>query len=627
MRGGRGLFALCALVAAVARAACPSVAACEQRYVSCSNTSLPALDPDFNDDDDVGFFYVELCLVVNCSGRAAQLQGEIPCDLPHNTWALLLADIGMTGHFSFQTLLERAPSMFEQNVTQLVVDLHDNALTGIQVPPASWWADRWLQASIDLSGNSITTIPQSAFQGATIYGNLDLSGNSITSIQQTAFQGAHISINLDLSANSITSVLQYAFQGSSIGNMDLSGNSITSIQLTMFSGAAIYGNLDLSGNNITSIQPRGFQSTTIHNNLDMSGNSLASVLQYAFQGSYIGNNLYLSGSNIIGFQPYAFFGATIGNNLDLSGNSITSIQQHAFSSINIGNTLDLSGNIISSIAGGHSGGFSAASIINLDLSGNRLNALQADTFAGLNINGNINLFNNNISVLQNGWYSAFPLEVSINMSGTNPSQCAVGELSSTVQTFKCRCADDSQSFLLGNGAYCDTTPCQHAELPANVAHGRITCPSSADTANYSSGQNCYLDCDRGYVAAAPFGSATTTITCLGGVWGQRPNLAHVFPTCVYAGFTLSDILIATLGGVLLPIVIAGACLPVAIARYGGACALPSTTSSSRSTCWSRRTRSCATRLRLRPATSRSSSGSTTGQRARLARCGARSGTT
>ena len=43
------------------------------------------------------------------------MQGEIPCDLPNNTRALLLADIGMTGNFSFQTLLERAPSMFNPN--------------------------------------------------------------------------------------------------------------------------------------------------------------------------------------------------------------------------------------------------------------------------------------------------------------------------------------------------------------------------------------------------------------------------------------------------------------------------------------------------------------------------------
>ena len=46
------LFVLCTLVAAVAavaRAACPSVAACEQHYVPCSNTSLAALDPDLDD--------------------------------------------------------------------------------------------------------------------------------------------------------------------------------------------------------------------------------------------------------------------------------------------------------------------------------------------------------------------------------------------------------------------------------------------------------------------------------------------------------------------------------------------------------------------------------------------------
>ena len=159
--------------------------ACERRYVPC-NTSLPTLDPDFDDDyyNDNG----EPCLVVNCSGRAAQLQGEIPCDLPQDTWALLLAGIGMTGNLSFQTLLERAPSMFGNGT---LVDLHANALTGIQGQPASWCGHQ-LNAALDLSGNSITSIQQDALQGANINGNLDLSGNSITSIQPDAFAGATI---------------------------------------------------------------------------------------------------------------------------------------------------------------------------------------------------------------------------------------------------------------------------------------------------------------------------------------------------------------------------------------------------------------------------------------------------
>ena len=360
---------------------------------------------------------------------------------------------------------------------------------------------------------------------------MDLSGNSITSIQLGAFKGASTG-NLDLSGNSITSIQLGAFNGATINsNLDLSGNSITSIQPDAFQGAVIGGNLDLSGNSITSLQQYAFQTATIYGILDLSGNNITSIQQYAFKGASTGN-LDLSGNSITSLQQDAFDSTSIVGSLNLSGNRMTSLQQYAFQGINVRGDLDLSDNIISSIAGG---ALSDASISNINLSNNRLSVLQAATFAGLKINGGVNLFRNNISVLENGWYLPFPLDVNLNMSG-NPSQCAAGTLVSTVQTFRCQCAGDSRSSILGNGAYCDTAPCQHAKLPHNVDHGTVVCPSSSDATNYSSGQDCRLVCDRGYVAAAPFDSViTSTITCLGGVWGQRPNLANLFPTCVVQG--------------------------------------------------------------------------------------------
>ena len=602
-------------------AACPSVAACHRFDVPC-NTSATELDSNLSGPFWPVIVLNASCHVVNCTGQAAALRGEIPCDLPSNTTFLLLANIGMAGNFSFQTLQERAPSVFymmgDKPAWTGIVDVSGNNLAALEMVPSTFWDMYSLNAHLDLSGNNITTVQSSLFQSAQIFGALDLSGNDISVIPSGAFQNATVYSYLDLSYNSIVELQPYAFQSVELhGKFYLCCNRLTTIQSGVFQDAQVHYDVDLSFNNLTSIAPDAFTNAAIHGNvslrsnnmaavpalpviggLDLSNNSITTVQTsdlstigsggylslsfnkfttvppFAFQGAVLSsldlsNNqittvpsfafnsaeileLDLRGNRITMVQQRAFYGAMINDLLSLNGNRIAIVQSFAFDhgyirALNLhGNdlselsdlsfaaasfaNLDLSNNNISRIAGGWYNEFNStgsaffdASMAELNLANNRLTALYAQTFAGMRINAAANFAHNNISILQEGWSSAFPLEIMLSMTG-NPSRCAVGRLANTLRTFVCACANDSRLDILGNGAYCSRASCT---TPDNifVANGTFNCSDRT----HASGSTCNVVCNNGYDY---LDASFTSITCLGGVWGKRPNLAATYPVCV-----------------------------------------------------------------------------------------------
>ena len=573
---------LAVFVTAGCVAACPSVAACRQYDVSCNTSSVIELDPDLLGPFPPGVHYSgsAWCHVVNCNGQAAALGGEIPCDLPSNTSILLLASIGMNGSFSFQTLLERAPSLFCHTNTEEcparvgLVDLSANEIADVN---HRGWDNFELTAYLDLSDNKITTLPPDTFANAQISGDLDLSGNNIpillkntfdsakvgnldlsrndiTAVHGLAFSGATIKGNLDLSGNSITNAQPYAFQSATInGTVDLSGNSIATVQEFTFFGVTIGGSLCLNGSTISNIEPRAFPSvsigghldlshnniatldpfivysTTINGNVNLSGNVITTVQTNAFASATIGGDLDFSGNSISTLEPSAFFGTTISGALNLRGNRLVALQNSTFIFANFG-SIDLSDNNISHITGGSfnessniAGSFYNSSMGALNLANNRLTALYADTFAGMRINVAVNFTNNSIVLLEKGWSSAFPLEITLSMTD-NPSNCSVGILHNTLESFVCTCAHSDRLDILGNGAYCSRAPCA-APDDIFVANGSFTCSEHS----YASGSTCNLVCENGY---NHLDASFTSITCLGGVWGKRPNLAAMYPVCV-----------------------------------------------------------------------------------------------
>ena len=501
-----------------AAATCPSVAACHQEDVPC-NTPATVLDSNF-DADPLEFPNItDWCHLVNCSGRRAELQGEIPCDLPVNTTFLFLADIGMSGSFSFLTLQQRAPALFCSSGScpwwTGVVDMSGNNISAIEQleAPEFFWGYYRLNAGLDLSSNTITTLSRDSFAYATLYGSLVLSENKITLVDAKAFYQTVVDPDLLLRGNAIASVEPFAFFHTTVnGNLDLSGNSIQQIKAYTFRRASVTGMIALNNNIIGTLQGQTFVGMKARGLL-LQHNQLSSL-----------GNLWFTGASF-------FF-------INLSYNNMTHIAGGMFS------------NATRAIIGG---AFLNMSVGLLNLSHNQLSAVDAGTFAGMQVNSGIDLSHNCIDVLEDKWYDYIPLSVELNMAG-NPTQCSIGRLPDTQYGFSCTCANDSRSDLLGNGAYCSRQPCP-APDPGLVPYSKLRCPDMHSN-SFPSGSECKVACHDGYQL---FNASQPAIVCLGGVWGLRPNLAATYPSCYPAspGFLAWQVAVGAVGSCIGSLLIMG----------------------------------------------------------------------
>ena len=132
-------------------------------------------------------------------------------------------------------------SSHEPSITSL--DLSDNSISSL---PSGTFAQLPTLSSINLSGNSLTSVPPGLPAGLTA---LDLSDNSIGSLPDEAFNGlAQLGI-LDLSGNSVGSLPDGIFNGlAQLTTLDLSDNSIESLPDGVFNGLAQLGTLKMAGN-------------------------------------------------------------------------------------------------------------------------------------------------------------------------------------------------------------------------------------------------------------------------------------------------------------------------------------------------------------------------------------------
>nr|WP_281720554.1 leucine-rich repeat protein [Nitrosomonas nitrosa] len=461
-----------------------------------------------------------------------------------------------------------------------------------------------------LAHNLITDVPAYAFNATSSLWcshapALDLSSNRITHISADAFTNFNLTHScsqlLDLSRNFIATIEPGTFSAKALGlgpGVDLSYNRLTVIGVGIFSGLS-FENINLEHNAITTLESHAFANTTVFYSLLLGYNAISRIEEIVFFDMLCFGSLKLNDNNLtfidfdtfgflaegVGRSQFSFLGALdLSNNaialldnavpmafqfmtlrgfdsngiLDLSRNRLTRLDAWVFYGLSV-LTLNISNNQISSMADwlctplgdpyGWSSAFCGSDLDNLDLSHNFLTSIQANTFSGLKLNGQILLDHNNISVVEQGWSEPFPLVITLHMT-SNPTQCLVTgqHLLGGHKSFVCDCAEN----LFGNGGFCDAVACNASTLPSgsDVAHGRITCPNGA-----ASGNDCYLDCDSGFEPSPPFGSNTTAITCLGGVWGQLPNRAGIFPTCVpKGGFSIGEVIgfaFAGAGGALL----------------------------------------------------------------------------
>ena len=124
--------------------------------------------------------------------------------------------------------------------------------------------------SIDLSGNSLSSLPSGTFDQLPTLTSINLRGNSLTSVPPGLPAGLTA---LDLSDNSIGSLPDGVFNGlAQLDTLDLSDNSIGSLPDGVFNGLAQLGTLDLSDNSIGSLPDGVFNGLAQLDTLKMAGN-------------------------------------------------------------------------------------------------------------------------------------------------------------------------------------------------------------------------------------------------------------------------------------------------------------------------------------------------------------------
>ena len=173
---------------------------------------------------------------------------------------------------------------------------------------------------LDLSGNSIATLPAGAFSGLDSLTALDLSGNSIATLLAGAFSGLDSLTQIDLAGNSLATLPAGAFSGlDSVTQINLAGNSLTTLQAGIFSGVPGLLSLNLSGNSIAAPPLNIFSDLTALTTFDLSSNSLTTLPAGAFNTLPALISLDLS-DNDIPVLPYDTFKdlTTALTSLDLS---------------------------------------------------------------------------------------------------------------------------------------------------------------------------------------------------------------------------------------------------------------------------------------------------------------------
>jgi hypothetical protein len=202
--------------------------------------------------------------------------------------------------------------------------------------------------SIDLSGSSITTIPDSAFNtGYRLLGNnTTLTGitipNSVTSIGYRAFFSC-TSLHSAILGNSVTSIGEEAFEYCTDLTSITIPNSVKIIENSAFDTCESLNSLTI-GNGITNIENNAFYHCIQLTSVNIP-NSVINIGNWAFGTCYrlanvtIGNSVTSIGERA--FSSTSFDSVTIPN-------SVTSIGQYAFSnssltSVTFQNTIPSSG--------------------------------------------------------------------------------------------------------------------------------------------------------------------------------------------------------------------------------------------------------------------------------------------
>ena len=215
---------------------------------------------------------------------------------------------------------------------------------------------------------------------------------------------------LDLSGQSITSLQSGDFAGLPVlQTLHLNDNRLTELPADVFSLLDALETLSLADNQLDDLPVAVLSRLTALRFLYLNANRLGSLPNGTLYGLSKLEALWLHDNRIGSLRANAFSGLSSLEELLLNGNELTELPTGVFSGLSSLDDLRLNGNRLTSLPAGVLSGLSA--LRTLQLHGNRLSTLPDGLFAGLNNLGTLTLGSNTVNPM--------PIPVSLEKAGNN----------------------------------------------------------------------------------------------------------------------------------------------------------------------------------------------------------------
>lgn len=229
---------------------------------------------------------------------------------------------------------------------------------------------------VDLSNNSIESLPASAFSGLSRLQSLDIRSNNIAFVADRAFEGLIALTSIQLSSNRLASLPPDLFSESrDIKEIHLRNNTLAVLPPGLFGELTQLQVLDMSANELTAewINSATFTGLVRLVVLDLSDNQISRLEASVFRDLYSLQILRLQENLIDCLQENTFAALSNLHTLVLSDNRLSTIDATTFSGLYVLSLLSLENNRLSDL---HPTSLkNASSLQDLHLNGNRLTSI------------------------------------------------------------------------------------------------------------------------------------------------------------------------------------------------------------------------------------------------------------
>jgi Leucine-rich repeat (LRR) protein len=257
---------------------------------------------------------------------------------------------------------------------------------------------------LDLSNNSIRTIPDDAFSTFTKLTSLNLAYNKFDEISAGIFKGLKGTLKeLDLSQSTPPkSILDRPFEFLiSLTTLKFVGIGSNAFKATIFSGLAGLRNLDISNNGLTDFpfETMGFFAEGL-TELTFDNNNVPILKASEFEQLPKLQRLSLQRTGLKELRPEPFHANPALEDISLTGNNLSSIPTNVFAHL--------------------------PNLVSLDLSGCGLDRLENDTFAGSNKLATLNLAGSILPHIESGPFDPLGNLLQLDLSYSSIRSIAPG---------------------------------------------------------------------------------------------------------------------------------------------------------------------------------------------------------